>query len=92
MRAQGKEETEVLVTESLPDYLPVLHEVLLCSLISHSPWSSHEDDNYGILITEGGLERALHRLLRLLSLELLFQLDSYSFLDFVILSHFDRFL
>lgn len=54
MRAQGKEETEVLVTESLPDYLPVLHEVLLCSLISHSPWSSHEDDNYGILITGGG--------------------------------------
>lgn len=51
MRAQGKEETEVLVTESLPDCLAVLHEVLLCSLISHSPWSSHEDDNYGILIT-----------------------------------------
>lgn len=51
MRAQGKEETEVLVAESLPECLPVLHEVLLCSLISHSPWSSHEDDNYGILIT-----------------------------------------
>lgn len=60
MRAQGKEETEVLVTESLPDYLPVLHEVLLCSLISHSPWSSHEDDNYGILITGGGGWRELY--------------------------------
>lgn len=62
MRAQGKEETEVLVAESLPECLPVLHEVLLCSLISHSPWSSHEDDNYGILITRewGGGWRELY--------------------------------
>lgn len=87
MRAQGKKETEVLltrVTSCLPSSTPTKHVYVLWSLVTSL--EPCEDDHGGILITQKrkgkGLERAYTESPRLYSLELSFQLDSYRFLGF----------